>query len=296
MPEIRTLIVDDEPLARRGIRQLLSPYPDLVVVGECRDGREAVRALTTLEPDLVFLDVQMPGLDGLGVVRVHGAERMPVTVFVTAHDEFAVQAFEAQALDYLVKPISESRFRATVSRVRERLRVNDALTLASRLSALLEGPVGGAAGTDSVGDAALDSGPSIRRTSGGRLAVPTETGELLLDADEIDWLEAPAPAGRGQSLAIREPPDGQSTGARRVRLEPAPPVRCVDPGDRDPLYRMQMVRRSEIEAEGLVAELSAASCAAGFGCLVGEACAIHCCLALLTVADTIVIRIIVNRA
>jgi two-component system LytT family response regulator len=84
--EIRALIVDDEPLARRGIRQLLAPYADMVIVGECRDGREALRALATVKPDLVFLDVQMPGLDGLGVIRVHGAERMPMTVFVTAHD------------------------------------------------------------------------------------------------------------------------------------------------------------------------------------------------------------------
>ncbi len=119
MSDIRALIVDDEPLARRGIRQLLAPYADIEVVGECRDGSEAVRGLAMLRPDLVFLDVQMPGLDGMGVVRIHGAERMPVTVFVTAHDEFAVRAFEAQALDYLVKPLSESRFRATITRVRE---------------------------------------------------------------------------------------------------------------------------------------------------------------------------------
>lgn len=150
MADIRALIVDDEPLARRGIRQLLAPHADIEVVGECRDGSEALRDLTTLRPDLVFLDVQMPGLDGMGVVRIHGAERMPVTVFVTAHDEFAVRAFEAQALDYLVKPLSEARFRATITRVREQLRVRSAT----------------------------------------RIAVPTETGDLLLDAGEIDWIEA----------------------------------------------------------------------------------------------------------
>ena len=151
MAEIRALIVDDEPLARRGIRQLLAAYPDVVVAGEARDGREAVRALATLKPDLVFLDVQMPGLDGMGVIRAHGADRMPVTVFVTAHDEYAVRAFEAQALDYLVKPLAEARFRSTIARVRERIR-------------------------------AARAGP--------RIAVPTETGELLLDAGEIDWIGA----------------------------------------------------------------------------------------------------------
>jgi two-component system LytT family response regulator len=149
--EIRALIVDDEPLARRGVRQLLAPYPDVEVVGECRDGREALHALATLAPDLVFLDVQMPGLDGMGVVKIHGAQRMPVTVFVTAHDEFAVKAFEAQALDYLVKPLVESRFRATMARVRERVRLARARN---------------------------------------RIAVPTAAGELLLDAGEIDWIEA----------------------------------------------------------------------------------------------------------
>ena len=150
MADICALIVDDEPLARRGIRQLLAAWPDVEVVGECRDGREAVRSLATLMPDLVFLDVQMPGLDGMGVVKVHGAERMPLTVFVTAHDEFAVKAFEAQALDYLVKPLSEARFRMAMVRVMERL----------------------------------------RSRAGARLAVPTEDGELLLDPGEIDWIEA----------------------------------------------------------------------------------------------------------
>ncbi|HSD32650.1 MAG TPA: LytTR family DNA-binding domain-containing protein [Gemmatimonadales bacterium] len=150
MAEIRALIVDDEPLARRGIRQLLAPYREVLVVGECRNGREAVRALAETRPDLVFLDVAMPGLDGFGAIRVHGVERMPLTVFVTAHDEFAVRAFEAEALDYLVKPLSEARFRATMSRVLE------------RLSARARTPI----------------------------AVPTGGGELLLDPEEIDWIAA----------------------------------------------------------------------------------------------------------
>ncbi len=151
---IRALIVDDEPLARRGIRQLLAPFADVVVVGECRDGREAVRSLQALKPDLVFLDVEMPGLDGLGVIRTHGAARMPLTVFITAHAEFAVSAFETQAVDYLVKPLSERRFRATIARVRERF--------------------GG--GHPKVGPAPL--------------AVPTDAGELLLQPAEIAWIEA----------------------------------------------------------------------------------------------------------
>ena len=151
MAEIRALIVDDEPLARRGVRQLLASHRDITVVGECRDGREALRALATLAPDLVFLDVQMPGLSALDVIRIHGADHMPATVFVTAHDEYAVRAFEAQALDYLVKPLSEARFRATIKRVRERIRQSRATRL---------------------------------------VAVPTAKGERLLEAGEIDWIEA----------------------------------------------------------------------------------------------------------
>ena len=154
MPELRALIVDDEPLARRGIRQLLAPYRDIVVVGECRDGREAVRSLAALQPDLVFLDVEMPGLDGLGVIRAHGAERMPLTIFVTAHEEFAVNAFEIAAVDYLVKPLSERRFRAAIARVRERQ----------------------GAGRGSTGIAPL--------------VVSTAGGDILIDPAEVSWIEA----------------------------------------------------------------------------------------------------------
>ena len=106
--EIRALIVDDELLARRGVRQLLAAHPDVAIVGECRGGGEALRVLDALQPNLVFLDVQMPEMDGFDVLRLHGPDRMPMVVFVTAHDEFAVNAFETHALDYLVKPLSEA--------------------------------------------------------------------------------------------------------------------------------------------------------------------------------------------
>src|SRR3954469_14855785 len=105
--EIRVLIVDDEPLARRGIRQLISCREGFVVIGESRNGREALEILDAGAPDLVFLDVQMPELSGFDVIRAHGAERMPAVIFVTAYDAYAVRAFEAHAVDYLVKPISE---------------------------------------------------------------------------------------------------------------------------------------------------------------------------------------------
>jgi len=183
MAEIRTVIVDDEPLARRGLRQLLAAHPDVAIVGECRDGREALRAIEVLAPDLVLLDVQMPDLDGFAVLRICGAERMPPVVFVTAYDAFAVQAFEACALDYLVKPVGEARFQATMARVRERMRVADAMAMAERLSALL------------AADAARRRGapgavPRFRGTGSGRLRVDTAGGALLLDPGEVDWIEA----------------------------------------------------------------------------------------------------------
>jgi two-component system, LytTR family, response regulator len=148
---IRALIVDDEPLARRGIRQLLAAFPDVDVAAECGNGGDAVRALAAECPDLVFLDVEMPGLGGLDVINVHGADRMPLMVFITAHQEYAVRAFDTQAVDYLVKPLSEARFSAMMRRVYRRLR---------------------------------DQG------QGPRLEVPGAAGPIWLDAGEIDWIEA----------------------------------------------------------------------------------------------------------
>jgi two-component system LytT family response regulator len=119
--KIRTLIVDDEPLARLNLASLLAAEPDFEVTGECSDGRSAADAIVELRPDLVFLDVQMPNLDGLAVLDALPADSSPVVVFVTAHDRYAVTAFEAQALDYLLKPFRRERFRATLDRVRRKL-------------------------------------------------------------------------------------------------------------------------------------------------------------------------------
>src|SRR5215471_16782999 len=137
MDKIRAIIADDEPLARRGIRQLLGPHADVDVVAEARNGREAVRALRELKPDLLFLDVQMPELDGFGVLREIGPRQMPAVIFVTAYDEFAVRAFDTYALDYLVKPLQEARFARALERMRERLRSSEAVELSRSLSALL---------------------------------------------------------------------------------------------------------------------------------------------------------------
>jgi two-component system LytT family response regulator len=171
--EIRVLVADDEPLARRGVRQLLAPHRDMMVVGEARNGAETLMALDMLSPDLLFLDVQMPEMDGFDVLRARGADRMPAVVFVTAHDQFAVRAFEAQALDYLVKPLHVERFEAALRRVRERIRLMEAAGLAERLTALL------------VAEKA-----DREKCGAERLVVPIATGELVIPVAEIDWIGA----------------------------------------------------------------------------------------------------------
>ena len=116
---MRALLVDDEPLARQRIRQLLKNEADVEIAGEAGNGMEAVRLIEELQPDLVFLDVQMPELDGFGVVDAIGVDRMPATLFVTAYDQHAVKAFEVHALDYLLKPFDRERFQKALARVRE---------------------------------------------------------------------------------------------------------------------------------------------------------------------------------
>jgi two-component system LytT family response regulator len=130
---VRVVIVDDEPLARLGVRQLLAKHPNVAIAGEARDGREAVALLTAIRPDVVFLDVQMPELSGFDVLHALPPDTRPLVIFLTAYDTFAVQAFDAQAIDYLVKPINEARFDAAVTRARERLRAAEAMKQAQRL-------------------------------------------------------------------------------------------------------------------------------------------------------------------
>src|SRR5215471_101846 len=170
MDRICAVIADDEPLARRGIGQLLARHADIWIAAETRNGRETVRAVRELRPDLLFLDVQMPEMDGFDVLREVGARNMCAVIFVTAHDEFAVRAFEANALDYLLKPVEEARFNQALERMRARLQTAKAAVLSRKLSALL----------------------AAREKEGGkqRLMVRMLSGDLLLDTSEIDWIEA----------------------------------------------------------------------------------------------------------
>ncbi|MGH7717744.1 MAG: LytR/AlgR family response regulator transcription factor [Gemmatimonadaceae bacterium] len=122
MKQIRALVVDDEPLARSHLRKLLSTDPEVTVVGECGNGHDAVAAIREREPDLLYLDIQMPELDGFGVVSAVGPDAMPVVVFVTAHDDYALDAFRVYALDYLLKPVDRDRFHLTLEKAKAQIR------------------------------------------------------------------------------------------------------------------------------------------------------------------------------
>jgi two-component system LytT family response regulator len=176
---LRVLIVDDEPLARRGIRARLSRADDVEVVGECANGREAVRAIGDLAPDVVFLDVQMPGLDGFGVVEAVGAA-MPVTVFVTAFDEHALRAFEAEALDYLLKPIHDDHFARALDRARRRVAERRESALGRRVSAALA----------DVAANPEEAPPEERPAPDARFLVDRGGRVAVVPADEVDWVEA----------------------------------------------------------------------------------------------------------
>ena len=189
MAKVRVLIVDDEPLAREGVRLHLADEPDMEVVGESGDGEAAIAAIDELRPDLVFLDIQMPGVDGLGVIERVGIAHMPAVIFVTAYDEFALRAFEAHALDYLLKPFDSERFRRALDRARVQLQSRSRRVLEERLLQLI----------------ATRSQPSpfVERLvvrAGGRI--------LILRVDDVDWIEAAANYVRlhvaGRSYLLRE--------------------------------------------------------------------------------------------
>jgi len=130
---IRTLIVDDEVLSRRGIEIRLRDAADFEILAQAASGREALAAIQQYQPDLVFLDIQMPGMSGFEVLAHLPQESLPLTVFVTAYDQYAIQAFEARAIDYLLKPIDDARFAAALTRVREHMRARSAATQRDRL-------------------------------------------------------------------------------------------------------------------------------------------------------------------
>lgn len=165
---IRILLADDEPPARRGLRAMLEIHPDTVVVGEARSGAEAIGAIRALAPDLVFLDVQMPEGTGFDVMTAIGADAMPATIFATAYDTFAIAAFEAQALDYLLKPYDGVRLGAALDRVRRLLRPTEAGT---------------------ARDVIFDRAPVARRRV-ERITVKTGLRTSFVPVETVDWFAA----------------------------------------------------------------------------------------------------------
>ena len=171
MKKIKVLVVDDEPLARERLTTLLSNEPDVALVGPARDGEEAITAIHDETPDLVFLDVQMPQMNGFDVIDAVGSDKMPLVIFVTAYDQHALKAFQVRALDYLLKPFDRERFTDALQRARKQLEREETGDLGRRLLALVK-------------DLRRDQPRSDRLVvkSGGRL--------FFLRTDEIDWVEA----------------------------------------------------------------------------------------------------------
>lgn len=218
---IRAIIVDDEPLARDGVRLHLEPEQDIDIVGEAGTGEEAVALVETIRPDLLFLDVQMPGLDGFGVLEALGAAQMPVTVFTTAYDQFAVRAFDAHAIDYVLKPYDEVRFKRALDRARAQVAARRRTQLDDRLGDLL---------------AELRARDQYLE----RLVVRSNNRILMLRVNEVDWIEAASNYVRlhagGRQFLLRE-----TMTALESKLDPAEFVRI----HRSTIVRVERIRELE---------------------------------------------------
>lgn len=214
---LRAVIVDDEPVARNLLRSMLAEHPEVQVVGECRNAREAVTAIRDLEPDVVFLDIQMPGGDGFSVIERVGVEEMPAVVFVTAYDEYALRAFEVVAVDYLLKPFDERRLESSVRRLRGQVARAEPGT-GSRLLELLEELRGAARYTD-------------------RIAVAAGAHVAFIPTSDVTWLEA-----KGKQTLVHT---ATETYTRREGL--AELTARLDPAEFIRVHRSSVVRIDRIK-------------------------------------------------
>jgi len=169
--KIRALIVDDEPLARDRLQKLLDGDADVTVIGQCTNGKEAVKAIREGKPDVVFLDVQMPELDGFGVLANLDKDQIPIVIFVTAHDKFALKAFEVHALDFLLKPFDRERFQTALKRAKDRVGQKRPGELDQRIAALL-----------------AEIKPEAKALD--RMAIKTSGRVIFVKTSDIDWIEA----------------------------------------------------------------------------------------------------------
>ena len=221
---LRTLIVDDEPLARRGLVLRLARHADVEIVGEAANGREAFHAISNLRPDLMFLDVQMPGIDGFGLLRAVPASMLPLTVFVTAYDQYALAAFAASALDYLLKPVEDARLDEALARARTQMASRAANDNCEQLLKLL---------------ATLSQTPDLRLAdilagetprTGDKLAIKDGQRILRVDMDAIQWIDA-----AGDYMCVHTAEDTHVLRGTMAELE-----------QRLPSQRFQRVHRSTI--------------------------------------------------
>jgi len=183
---LKALIVDDEPLARRGLEIRLQQIPDVSIVGQCANGREALAAVQEHHPDLMFLDVQMPGMSGFDVLKSVASSEMPAVIFVTAFDEFALRAFDANAIDYLLKPINDNRLAEAVERARSTLQEHAAMEHRAKLLKLICGLKGREVTLDGALSEADDDFVNFPR----QLAIRDGREINCVDVDSIDWVDA----------------------------------------------------------------------------------------------------------
>lgn len=234
---IRVMLVDDEPLAVEGLSLRLEEFPEVDIVGTAANGREAIKDIKNLNPDLVFLDIQMPGIDGLGVVRALLGSDMPMFVFVTAYDTYAIEAFETNALDYIVKPVEEERLKDAIHRAREALKSKSAISRESQLVEMLSSFKEDE--RNRIKELLDDPDWSEQHRYPEKMSFKDGSKVIVLGADEIEWIDAAGDymcvhAG-GKTHIIRE-----TMKALETRLDPS---------------RFQRIHRSAIVNVNKVKEL-----------------------------------------
>ena len=174
--KLTTIIIDDEPLARRNLRVLLEQDPQIEIVDECRNGHEAIKAINTFSPDLIFLDIQMPEMDGFDVLAHVGPEHIQAIIFVTAFDQYALKAFDVHALDYLLKPFDDERFTHALQRAKTQIEAREINRLSKRLLALLE--------------ERESERKVVRKDYLTRFMIKDSSRVVLVKVDDVDFIEA----------------------------------------------------------------------------------------------------------
>jgi two-component system LytT family response regulator len=236
---LRVLIVDDEALARQRLEDLLRHQENVEIVGMADNGEAAINAIRTLQPDLVFLDVQMPGATGIDVIRTIGTNEMPATVFVTAYDQYALKAFDLAAIDYLVKPFDDERFEQAFARARRLIELEEVDRLSEQLLAVLQGGGGATAhpASPAAGGSAAPGVVAGKPEYLERIAVETRGQVRVVPVGDIEYITASGPYAElhanGRAHVIRE---------RMQMLEER-----LDPAKFFRIHRSAIVRLDQIE-------------------------------------------------